>query len=553
MSCETFDFLVENELYWFDAAAVERVKLFIETFCKLSAPLGAPFILLPWQRQIVHDVFGWKRRDNDERRFNEVYIEVPRKNGKSYFVSALALYLLIADGQDSPEVYVAASNREQSGIVYKDVVSMIRQSKWLGERTTIVQYKSLITAPKRNGILRALSREGKGSHGTYPSAVIRDELHEWTGSKAESLAEALTSGWGGRNSPLLIDITTAGFGSQPTMAKQQHEKALRFAAGKCEQPNFYGVVYGADLDDDWTSESTWQKANPSYNLVKKNLANEIAKAKASLSAENSFKRLYLDVWTQQQTRWLSMERWDECTDATLTLESLKGRDVVIGMDLGSTYDLTALSLLFRLDNGSWAVFCRCFMPSKSVERYTTQDAIPYSEWAKSTPEGAITPYLTATNGVSKGVTVDFGTVIAAVLQIKADFNLLHIGFDPAGAAQVVPPLENDHGIPCTPIYQNLKDMTAGAKELERRLVSGELPLERNPCFRWQAGNVEVKEKDGMIKPVKPHSEGAYGGTAKYKVDGITATVIAAQTALLLFGMPKAEETKAKPQVFFVKR
>jgi phage terminase large subunit-like protein len=541
---KTFPFLVDNDLYYHDAAAAQRVIDYVETFCKLATPYGKPFVLLPWERQIVWDVFGWYCRDSDERRFNFAYIEVPRKNGKTYFVAALALYMLMADGTNGAEVYAAACSRAQSGILFKSVRRMIDQCDEL--RTRLVQRpsKSEIEYPKGDSILRALSRESVDSHGKYPSAVIMDELHSWQGSKANDLYEALITGFGNRRSPLVIQITTAGFGGQPSICKREHDKAIRFAEGRCDDSTFYGVVYGLTQEDDWTLESNWRKANPSWDLAAKTLRREFPKAKEEPTAEISFRRLYLNQWTAQRTsRWLQSETWNAAR-RPLRYEDYQGQDVYLGLDMGSTYDLTALALLYPQPDGSWVLFVRHYMPRKSVEKYSRQDAIPYDQWAEQ-------GWLTITDGVSNGQTVDYPTLIEDIREVARENKVLQLGYDPSGAAYVIPELEAV-GIDCMSINQRHKDLDAGTKEFARRLVSGELTVAANPLLDWQADNVEVEQRDTMIKPAKPNSKGSYGGTAKLKVDGITASVIAAQLAVMLGNMAAAEEPPVAT-VMFVKR
>lgn len=525
---KTFAFLVEDSAYYFNALAVEKVVDFIERFCRLSDPMGATFTLLPWQRQIVTDVFGWKRRDNDERRFTHVYIEVPRKNGKTYFVAALVLYLLIADGTQAAEVYGAAVTRDQSGRLYKSVSQMVNQSRFLAERLSPLPYKSEYHYAKGKGsVFKALSGESVGSHGRYPSAVVCDELHEWQGHRAEDLYEALTSGFGNRKSPLVLHITTAGYGSQPTLCKRLHEKAKLFAEGNCEDETYYGVVYGAELDEVWTDEEVWKRANPSYELVRKTLRREFAAASSEPSRENTFRRLYLNQWTQQQTRWLDLTKWDACCQ-DLKLDNFKGRDVLLGVDFSQIYDLTAIALLFpQEDSDHWIMFVRCYMPQKQIERRSKEDNVPYDQWAND-------KWLVPTLGVSQGLTIDYPTLVSEVETIAADCNVLAIGYDPSSqAVNVIPQLE-DKGLDCLPIYQSHNELSPPSREFEKRLTSGEITLQRNPCLRWQAGNVEVEWRGDKIKPVKPNARGSYGGTARYKVDGIVAAIIAAQTCLLKY-------------------
>jgi phage terminase large subunit-like protein len=543
---KTFKHLIEDDQYYFDSERATKVIRFVEGFCKLSEPRGKQFVLLPWQKQVILDVFGWYSKTTGERRFVYVYIEIPRKNGKTFFLAAILLWLLMGETKGA-EVYASACTKDQSGLLYKSVTQMIQQSKFLSERLEVVPYKKEIHYRNGDGMLKALSGESVGSHGKYPTAVCCDELHEWNSERAESLYEALTSGFGNRVSPLVLHITTAGYGSQPTLAKRLHEKALLFEKGECEDPTFYGVVYGAEPTDDWRAETTWQKANPSWELVKKNLAREFLLAATEPTEENKFKRLYLNIWTQQQTRWLDMVAWQNCV-RPLKYDDLKGRDVIVSLDLSSSYDLTAVDLIFPMEDGIWKVITKNYMPSQQIDKRTKEDGIPYRKWQQL-------GYITATDGISKGITIDYPTITEDIKKIAEENNVITVGYDPSQAVQVVPYLEAI-GIHCTNINPRYSEMYPGAKELERRITAKQIEFEDNPCLYWQAGNVEIIwETDGTrFRPVKPNAKGYYAGSAKYKVDAITALVIGCQSTLLAIGANAREATKkkaVKPTVFYM--
>lgn len=544
MGVKQFGFLREDDDYYFDHLAVNRVVSFIERFCKLDkAFAGQKFVLLPWQRQIITDVFGWKRRVDNTRRFRTLWIECPRKQGKTYFVAALLLYLLMADGEEGAEVYASACTREQSKLLYKSMQAMRRQSDFLSERLEVVNYVSEIRYSRTNSTMRALSGESTGVIGGNPSAVVCDEFFEWEGTGAEILYEAITSGWGPRKQPLLIHITTAGFGSKPTMAKKFHERAKLFEQGLEKDSGFYGVVYGADLSDDWESEDTWKKASPSYELVKQNLKREFEAAKADKSKENTFKRLYLNMWTQQQTRWLDLASWKKVL-SPIKYEDFKGRDVILGLDTAEIYDLTAVSLIYPTAEDKWHLFIKLFMPAKQVEKRTLEDGIPYSSWARN-------GFLIPTDGVSNGVSVDYERIIKEIETIANENNVLAVGYDPAGGTRIIPYLE-EKGICCLSVSPKAKEMSPASKEFERRITTGQITIEDNPCLTWQAGNVEIKtESDGQIRPVKPNSGGKYAGTAKLKIDGIVSSIIATQATTLMWEPGAKEEIKTKPKVFFI--
>lgn len=513
--------------YIFDQEAADRVCRFFEKRLRHFEGkfAGKPFTLLPWQRQMLRDVFGWKRQDGT-RRYRHVYCEVARKNGKSLLCAGLAIYLLYADNEPGAQVYSVACNTQQANITFGAARKMVDASPELKCKIQQKQYH-LAHASSRS-IYKALSGENVGAHGKNIHGLIIDELHEWEGQSSRELYEALVTSMGSRAQPLTVAITTAGHGGEQTLCRELHDKALRYLAGEVKpgdeafDDTFYAVVYAAGKDDPWDDPQTWAKANPSLGETVQidYLRKECVKAKESPAYENTFKRLFLNIWTEQATRWLSLGAWDACCREIEPAE-VAGKPCVVGLDLSASYDLTAVVAVYMLDE-HWLIVPKLYCPRATAAQRSKEDDVPYLEWVQN-------GHVSATDGP----TIDYDRVEADLLDLRDTADIQAVAFDPYNATSIVNHLENA-GLVTVPVHQTFLGMSAASKELERRLINKSVVIAENPAFRWMAANVEVEQdRHGNIRPVKPRAGGKYAGTGKYKIDGIVAMVIAITRAMLL--------------------
>src|SRR5437867_9476418 len=328
--------------FWFDEEAAERACSFFEDMLVhvKGEWAGQPFVLEPWQRDIARSLFGWKRRDGT-RRYRIAYIEVPKKNGKSTLVAGIGLYLLTADGEQGGEVYSAAADREQAAIVFSTAKSVVQASPELAARCET--YHRSIVVPRTGSSYKVLSADVPTKHGLNPSGILFDELHA---QPNRELWETLVTGGAARRQPLVVAITTAGYDRQ-SICYELHDHAVKVRDGIIHDDAFLPVIYAADEAGDWTDPKVWKKANPSLGVSVKVdfIREECERAKENPRKQNSFRRLHLNQWTEQSTRWIDMGVWAECAGA-VDAEALQGRICYAGLDLSSTTDLSAFVLLF---------------------------------------------------------------------------------------------------------------------------------------------------------------------------------------------------------------
>ena len=332
---------------------------------------GKPFKLLPWQEKIIRDVFGTVREDDPTmRQYTTAYIEIPKKQGKSELGAAIALNMLVNDGEWKAEVYSCASDRQQAAIVFDVAVDMVKQSPALMKRIKI------------GSIYQVLSSEVATKHGLNVSACIFDELHT---QPTRALYDVMTQGSGdARKQPLWFFLTTAGT-DRNSICWEVHQKALDILEGRKIDPRFYPVIFGLPDDADWTSEENWHRANPSlgHTITIDKVRDAFRKAQETPADENQFRQLRLNQWVKQSIRWMPMDKWDEC-GGVVDPYALEGRACYAGLDLSSTSDLTALVLVFppASEDEPYMALPFFWLPEETLVLRVRRDHVPYDQWAK---------------------------------------------------------------------------------------------------------------------------------------------------------------------------
>ncbi len=498
--------------YWFDERAATVAINFFEKLLVHSKGewAGKPFVLQDWERNdIIEPLFGWKGADGT-RRYRTAYVEIPRKNGKSTLAAGIALLLTFADDEPGAEVYCVAADREQARIVFDQAKQMIEASPVLGSRCEI--YKNSVYVPGSLSALRVLSAEAYSKHGLNVHGVVFDELHA---QPTRELWDVMNTSRGARRQPLTVAITTAGW-NRESICWEQHEYARQIKAGIIEDDSFLGVIYGADADDDWLDESVWRTVNPSLGATLKldYLRNEAHKAQMLPAYQNTFRRLHLNQWTQQETRWLPLENWDTCgTPVNTTL--LRGAKCYGGLDLASTSDLASFVLCFPSESGekehyAWLPFF--WIPQENMIKRSRKDRVSYDAWVR---DGLIS--------ATEGNMIDYGYIIRDIEALGEKFNIQEIAFDRWGAFQVSQALEGA-GFTMVGFGQGFVSMAGPTKELLRLILSDRLSHGGHAVLRWMADNMVVSsDAAGNVKPNKAKS--------REKIDGIVAGIMALDRAI----------------------
>lgn len=496
----------------YDKAKADRAVLFIEN---LSHTKGKwehqPFFLLPWQEQIVRDIFGIVKKDGT-RQFKQAYIEIPKKNGKSELAAAIALYMLYADNEPSAEVYGAAADRQQASIVFDVAKRMVEMQSSLLKRSKIKMSSKRLINYDNSGFYQVLSADVVTKHGLNISALVFDELHT---QPNRNLYDVLTKGSGdAREQPLYFYITTAGV-NRNSICYELHQKAKAIIDGKKIDPTFYPVIYGLELDDDWHKEENWFKANPSLGQTIKleNIREAYQEALTNLAEEKIFRQLRLNTWVSGNTRWMRMEDWDKCA-FPVNIEELKGRTCYAGLDLSSSTDITAFVLVFPPidEDDKYQIVPYFWIPEDTIDLRVRRDHVPYDIWKG---KGTIMS--------TEGNVIHYGFIEKFIEELGTIFNIKEIAFDRWGAVQMTQNLEG-MGFTVVPFGQGYKDMSGPTKRLMELVLGKEIAHNGNEPLRWMIDNVVVKtDPAGNIKMDKEKSE--------ERIDGAVALVMALDRAI----------------------
>lgn len=497
------DELAVSEGCWYSKRAADHAVNFFNKFlCHSKGEwAGKAFKLLEWQEwELIRPLFGWMRRDGT-RRFRRAFVEIPKKNGKSTLGAGIALYLLKADGEKGAEVYSAAADHDQAAIVYREADSMVEQSPALKSMLLTTRSTKIIADPVSRSFYKALSADVPTKEGLNIHGLIFDELHA---QKQRNLWDTLKYGGASRRQPLFISITTAGVDRQ-SVCFEQYEYAKRVLAGEVNDTSFFGLIYEATMEDDWTLEKTWRKANPSYGITIKadQFESDFKEARDNVSAQNAFRRYRLNQWTQQEFRWIDMEQWKRCPSKAPEIP--KNAPFFGGLDLANSQDVAAFVQLFY--EQGFFLRCHFFIPEEKLWERVRKDRVRYDVWAQ---KGFLT--------VTRGNVVDEEAIIRDVLTACGGAKCREIAYDRWNATNVVTKLA-DEGITMVPMGQGFASLNAPSKEFEKRIVSGTLNHGGNPVLEWMAGNVTTEtDAAGNIKPSKKKS--------REKIDGVVASVMA---------------------------
>jgi phage terminase large subunit-like protein len=388
-----------------------RVLAFFRTFLRHSNGefRGHRFEPLPFQQEIIRSIFD-PTMPGGRRKIREALLMIPRKGGKTTLSAGLALHALY-DGEQRGQVVVAANSRDQASLLFNSAADAVEQDPVLRARSIVSRSAKRITDRVTLSTLRALSAESGTAHGLDLTCWIYDELHAATN---DELLNVLRTSVGARREPLGIVISTAGFDLESPLG-HLYEHAKRWESDPSIDPYFHASIFEASSTDAWDDPATWHKANPALGSFRSLEEMEIAanRARQVPSQQDAFKRLYLNVWTSQESSWLDMAAWDACA-ASLPDEMLHGKTAFFGLDLSSHIDLTALvaiipagdKLLVR--NWNW-------IPAEGILEREQRDRVPYRRWVA---EGRIE--------TCPGNAIDLAFVTARVKAIARSFNVARI-------------------------------------------------------------------------------------------------------------------------------
>jgi len=508
-----------------DVKAVEQVLGFFSHLKHYKGEFGGrPLILDPYGAFSVGSICGWKHADG-YRRFRHAFEEVPRGNGKSTRMAGLTLYLGFFEGENAAENFAVATKRDQARIVWDTARQIVLRVPALRRRIRVGAHNlhALDSASK----FEPLGADANTLDGLRPHIVVADEVHA---HRDGSVIEIMITGQGTRRQPLLYEITTAGINRQgPWWAHREYTRQI--LEGAFDDESWFGLIAGADPDDDWRDPRIWAKANPNYNVCVRpdHLESECRKATAMPIFQSAFRRLHVGQLVEQEEKVIDRRQWDSGIVRGMTLADFRGRVCYGGLDLSSTTDLTAFVLVFPEDGGAYSVLPWFWIPGDNVQKRVDRDRVPYDVWAR---DGWVR--------VTPGNITDYDQVRADIVAAVAGLDLRVLAFDPSNATQISTQLQGELGEDkLVAVPQGFKHYHDATTRLIALVAGGSVRHPGHPVLSWNADNLTVVGNSyGEIRPDKTR--------AVERIDGMVALIMALGQAI-----GAAEEKPPAYQMFVV--
>lgn len=481
--------------FYFDEAVGNHAIEFIETFCKhyQGEHAGEVVKLELFQKAFIQSLFGWLEKTTDSRRFREYFFEVARKHGKSFLSACIAVYMLVADGEDGAEVYSAATKLDQAKIIYNAAKNVIDQSKELS--ALVKSTREGLYFKMTRSLMKPLPNESKSLDGLNIHFAALDEIHE---QKDRNMYDVLRQGMKARRQPLIGCITTSGF-RREGLYDNLHDYAVDVAKGNIKDDRMLPVVYKLDDIDEWRNPKMWIKANPGIGTIKSyvQLADDVERAKQDASYLPTLLVKDFDMKQSEQSAWMPLE--SIINETVADMEYLKHSYAIGGCDLSATTDLTCATLLIRKPNDENVyVLQHYFLPQGRVDKleFTQSKEAPYKLWAE---QGWLT--------INEGASVDYSNVTKWFVRMVTEFDIrpLWICYDRALSGYWVPEME-EYGFEMEKTAQGPFTWSQPMKEMGGAFTDHVVVYQNNPILRWCLANTAKKStnQDGIesIQPVK---------------------------------------------------
>lgn len=512
----------------YDIKKAERAVKFISLLKATKGKMAnKPLVLAPFQKKIIRDIYGTVR-ENGERQYEEAFILIPRKNGKSELIAGFLLYQLFMNNEFGQEIYSCANSKDQAEIIFRICSQMIRSNKALSKRCKIIDSLQRIVRADTNSFYEAISSDAPTKHGLNATFVVYDEIHE---SKKRDLYDVMHTSTGARTEPLFITITTAGE-SEEGIWFELYTHAKNVLNGTIEDDTFYPVIFELENDCDWkeigepaeynddgeeiSAPTGWYRANPAlghFKYLERMLA-DFKKAISMPAFEANFRRLHLNQIISSSQAWINKELWLAC-NGEIDTKSLVKKECFGAFDLSSTGDLTSFVLVFPVEIKNvtyYVVMPFFFIPKANIKQRVEKDRVPYDVWER---QGLIK--------TTPGNWVDYQYIYEKVISLSKVYKIKEIAYDPWHASEISQKLEAE-GFTMVEFRQGYRSMTPACQDLLNTTMSNRIIHGNHPVLNWNSSNM-IFEMDaaGNIKPSKKES--------REKIDGMVALIMALDRAI----------------------
>jgi len=500
---------IESE-WEYNAKRANHAIEFIENFCKHSKGRmgGKPFLLELWQKAMTAALFGFIHKIEGTRKYREFILIVARKNGKSAWGSAVALYMMVADNEPGPEIVSAATKKDQAKIIWSEAKRMVKKSPVLSKRIRALVAEMI--SDFNDGSFKPLSSDSNTLDGLNVHCSLIDELHA---IEDKNLYDVIVDGMTARDQPISIITTTAGT-VREGIFDTKYEEAERIINGYEDSEGYKDervlpIIYELDKREEWVDESCWKKANPGLSSIKSfdQLKSKVEKAKANPLLVKNLLTKDFNIRDTTNEAWLTFEQLNNI--ANYEIAELKPKYGICGVDLSSTTDLTSACVIFKVPNDK-TIYAKhmYWLPEDLLEQRTNEDKIPYSTWRDM-------ELLRTTPGNS----IHYKFIVDWLVELREEYGLYlpWIGYDSWSAKYFVEDLKNEFGSEATiPVIQGKRTLSAPMRKLGADLESKIINYNNNPITKWCLSNTAVEiDKNLNIQPCKTSNQ-------RRRIDGTAA-------------------------------
>ncbi len=543
--------------YYYDEQKAAAAATFYPMFLTLDS--GEPFELQPWQEFCTRSLFGWQRDGDETRRFRSAYIETGKGSGKTPWLGGVGLYGLVADGEPSAQIFSAATQYSQAGIMLQDAIRMASESADLRDMLEIGKHN--IAFPRTHSFFRAVSSEHRGLDGLRPHFALIDELHEHLDG---IVVIKMRSGFKRRRQPMEIDITNAGH-SRTSVCWEHHQRTIDVLEDVFPDETWFGYICqldpcdgcfedgyrqprdGCSECDDWTNLEVAAKANPALTVTPgvEYVESQIDLAQAITSKRSWVQRLNFCIWTQSHQAWIRPDDWAACKVNNVLTSNPKRFPCAGGLDLSAKLDLTSFVVAVRIDDprsikpdvvavpkstagtkkkGDEADeeeppdkltlnYCVDLIPFFWLPKETLIDRvrterIPYDVWEK---RGDLL--------VTLGGAIDYDVIYETIVNdLMKRFHMTALGYDPREATMLATNLRDRGRVNIAELGQG-RVLSESLKLLEALIKTRRLRHDGNLVMGWCASNAEPHyDRFDQLWVEKP--------SGNKRIDGIVAAAMA---------------------------
>lgn len=486
LAVQRFENMVAREDMYLDEECIEKCIKFISKLKHFRGRgANSPFTLQPWQEFLIANVIGLKWKSSNLRVFREVYIQVARKAGKDALMAAICNYLLVADGEPSPQIIMAANSTNQANICFEYISKFAKQLDPSGK--VIKQYRKSLKVPSNDGTVDVISSDPSKADGLNISCYVLDEYHE---ARDRKMFDVLRSSQQQREQPLGIVITTAGFnldGPCYTLRNLGYDILHNIK----QQDNLFALIYELDPEDDWHDEKVWVKCQPNLGVtvLPEGIRDEVIKADNDSTARVGVLTKTLNMWCSSMIGWIPRETV-AARMKTIDLEELRGTPCIMGVDLSAVSDFTSISVYFPPTVDEYHRFKTwCFLP---YDTYTTHpNQVLYRQFID---EGTMI--------LTDGNVLDGSAIFHKIAEINEICPITTIAFDSWNAKFLEAELIAA-GYNVEEFSQSIGNFNSTTKSAEILIKTGNVIIDKSSCVLWAFGNVSLKyDANNNCKPSK---------------------------------------------------